>query len=213
MVVGLLLVGSLVAHDADAGGAKDDVAPDGTAAAVAARLEVQVRGVVPKGWSVRVSGPRIVASRDVLVTEEANASPEPEGRRPTRSSYEIALVVGPHMTQAELDALRRKNQALGAALARQERKMKAFACDDLDSAYEDDCYRPRTRAERALVDKLKALRAKWLVLPDYHVEDLVSVTLRVDGAQWDEHLECDDCARVKASIVTLLNPYRAATAP
>ena len=193
IVIGAVLLGAVVAGDASA-------ADDATT-----RLHQRVQRVVPSTWSVRASGSTIVASRDVVVLEEAD--PPAAGEPPGMRRYEIVLTVGPRMTQVELDDLRAKNQRVRRQLARLERRMKAFACEPLEQAYRDHCYRPRTRAQRALLDKHEKLRAALRVLPAYHVDDLVSVTLRADAERWYERIDCDDCARVEAAIVALLVPY------
>jgi hypothetical protein len=199
MVIGAVLLGALVTGDASAA---DDAAT---------RLHQRVRSAVPSTWWVRASGSTIVASRDVVVLEEAD--PPAAGEPPGTRRYEIVLTIGSRMTQAELDDLRAKNQRVRRQLARLERRMTSFACDPLEQAYRDHCYRPRTRAQRALLEKHDKLRAALRVLPAYHVDDLVSVTLRVDAARWYERIDCDDCARVEAAIVALLEPYSGSPDP
>ena len=197
MVIGAVLLGAV--------GARGASADDTGVAAAATRLHQRVQRAVPSTWSVRTSGSTIVVSRDVVVLAEADppASGEPPGTR----RYEIVLTVGSRMTQAELDDLRAKNQRVRRQLARLERRMTSFACEPLEQAYRDHCYHPRTRAQRALLDKHEKLRAALRILPAYHVDDLVSVTLRADGERWYERIDCDDCARVEASLVALLEPY------
>jgi hypothetical protein len=204
-IVGASLLVALVAGEPRA-----DTATDRTSIEIAARLHHQIQSMVSTGWTVGRWDARIVATRQVVVLA-LDAPPELKTPPASTRAYQIVLVVGPRMSQAQLDARRRDNQAVTSTIARQERAMESFACDDLDRAYRDDCYRPRTRAEHAMVDKLKALRAKVSELPDYYIDDRRSVIVQVPPTPWNEQLRCDDCDRVKARIVTLLRPYRPAS--
>jgi hypothetical protein len=201
-LAGLLVVIQAGTAPAGAGDTGSDVA-DG----VVVRLLDRVRRSVPKAWVVRVAGRKIYATREVLVVQIGNLAGGPDEERPEPRTYAIVLTIGPLLTQAELEVLRKRQRAVEAKIIRLEREMISFACDELESAYRNPCYRPRTRAQQRLVEEDERLRHERIVLPEHFVEKHVSVVVSTDEDRWYEQVTCDDCAQVKAALVGLLDPY------
>lgn len=199
----------LVTQESSAGNGKPEATGlDSNANQLVEKLRSQILEVIPKNWSVRISDQMITVGREVMVSE-ANAAP---GERPAQRRYEISLAVGRPITQKEIVGIRSHNENIERELRRLEKKMTAFECEGMDSAYQEYCFRPRTPAQQRLLDEHKKIRAKLQVLPEYFIDDHVSVFLKVNLSHWYERIDCalqvcDEIDKVKASLVALLKPY------
>lgn len=163
-----------------------------------------VRTVVPKAWKLNAQGKNITASRDVEFFDTAAAR---YGRK--KGTFAVAFELGPILTGAAHEQLRKKNDKVREKLARMTEEMSSFACERA----EPGCFKPKKKAQRAQVAAFEKLTRSLLKEPMFHLDQWVTVTmvktLDDQPQKSSQLLICEDCESTAARLSELLVPYGA----